>query len=417
MLEPLIKIAILFGGLMTAAAYLVLVERWIAAWVQDRRGPNRVGIPLTRIRLFGLGQPLADGVKFLLKEEITPRHVDRFLYFTAPMAIFTAALAVFAVVPFGSVQIPGLERPIHLVVAPGLDVGVVYIFAVGGIAVYGVVLGGWASNSKYSFLGGLRSGAQLISYELPLGLGILGVVLVSGSLRLETIILGQAATGMWNFLLQPLGFVVFVVAAFAEAERLPFDLAEAEQELVGGYHTEYSGMKLMMYLVAEFLHMIAAAFLIVMLFFGGWHLWGLTGSAEVASWPVALLRIAILLGKVLAVILFFMLARWSWPRFRFDQLMAVAWQVMLPLGIVNLIVVAVGVEYGDRWALAMGIPPVAFAAVIGWAVFAVSWAVVMLLVPATGDNRPRTAVPSGGPVLPSAGRKPLPLVAEGCEKK
>ena len=200
-LEPLLKIALLIAGLMTAAAYLVLVERWIAAWVQDRLGPNRVGIPLTKIRLFGLGQPLADGVKFLFKAEFTPSHVDKALFFVAPVTIFVAAMAVFAVIPFGSVIPPdvfpaswGITQPIRLVVAPGLDVGMIYVFAVGSIAVYGVVLGGWASNNKYSFLGGMRSSAQLISYELPLGLGILGVVLASGSLRLDAIIAQQAQT-------------------------------------------------------------------------------------------------------------------------------------------------------------------------------------------------------------------------------
>ena len=295
LLEPLLKIALLIGGLMTAAAYLVLLERWIAAWVQDRLGPNRVGIPLTKIRLFGLGQPLADGVKFLFKAEFTPSHVDKVLFFVAPMMIFVAAIVVFAVIPFGSVIPPdvfpaswGIKEPIRLVAAPGVDVGMIYVFAVSSIAVYGVVLGGWASNNKYSFLGGLRSGAQLISYELPLGLGIIGVVLVTGSLRLDAIIAHQAQTGVWNVLTQPLGFLVFCVAAFAEAARLPFDLPEAEQELVGGYHTEYSGIKLMMYLVAEFLHMVTAAFLIVILFLGGWHFWGLTGSGDdgrPGRWP------------------------------------------------------------------------------------------------------------------------------------
>jgi NADH-quinone oxidoreductase subunit H len=389
MLEVLIKSVILIAGLMTAAAYLVLVERWMAAWIQDRLGPNRVGIPLTRFRLFGLGQPIADGVKFIFKEEFTPRQVDKFLYSAAPVAIFTTAAAVFAVVPFGSVRIPGMDRPIHLVVAPLLDVDMIYVFAVGSIGVYGVVLGGWASNDKYSFLGGLRSGAQLISYEIPLGLGILGVVLASGSLRLETIIAAQAYSGVWNILVQPLGFLVFVVAACAEAERLPFDLAEAEQELVGGYHTEYSGMKLMMYLVAEFFHMILAAMLIVILFLGGWHLWGLTGWHEIAPWPVALLRVAVMLGKVGLVILAFMIARWSWPRFRFDQLMSLAWQVVLPLGIVNLMVVAVGTEYGPRWAKALGIAPALLASAVGWGVLVVSWVAMMLLVPATSDNTPR----------------------------
>ena len=322
----------------------------MAAWVQDRLGPNRVGVPLTKIRLFGLGQPLADGVKFLFKAEFTPEYVDRALYFLAPAVIFVTALAVFAVIPFGSV-LPaawGLAQPIRLLAAPDLDVGVVYIFALGSIAVYGVMLGGWASNNKYSFLGGMRSSAQLIAYELPLGLGILGVVLATGSLRLDAIIRQQAQSGLWNLFTQPLGLLVFGVAAFAEAARMPFDLPEAEQELVGGYHTEYLGIKLLMYLVAEYVHMITAAFLIVILFLGGWHFWGLTGSGETVTWMAAILRVLVLVVKVLLVIFFFMLSRWSWPRFRFDQLMALAWLVILPLGMVNLVAVACWLEYGPR---------------------------------------------------------------------
>ncbi len=403
-IEALLKIALLIGGLMTAAAYLVLVERWIAAWIQDRLGPNRVGVPLTKIRLFGLGQPIADGVKFICKEEFTPGQVDKLLYFLAPVTIFVAAIAVFAVIPFGSVLpemgIEGAEEPIQLVAAPGIDVGMIYVFAVGSISVYGVLLGGWASNSKYSFLGGLRSGAQLISYELPLGLGILGVVLATGSLRLDAIITQQAHTGTWNVALQPLGFLVFFVAAFAEAGRLPFDLPEAEQELIGGYHTEYSGIKLMMFLVAEFLHMITAAFLIVILFFGGWHLWGVTDgingpAGDEVTWAGAILRVVALLAKVMGVILFFMLARWSWPRFRFDQLMALAWKVMLPLGMVNLVVVAAWIEYGDRLTHVWGISDAAGMAGLGWIVLAVCWAVVTMAVPPTADNRPRR-----GPSIP-----------------
>ena len=395
LIESFVKIALLIGGLMTAAAYFVLLERRMAAWIQDRRGPNRVGIPLTRIRLFGLGQPMADGLKFITKEEFTPGHVDKVLYLLAPIAVLTAALAVYAVIPFGSVLPPdifpqswGVSEPIRLVLAPGLDVGLIYVFAVGSIAVYGVLLGGWASNNKYSFLGGMRGAAQLISYEIPLGLGILGVVLATGSLRLEDVIGQQAQSGAWNCFVQPLGLVVFLVAAFAEAGRLPFDLPEAEQELVGGYHTEYSGMKLMMFLVGEFLHMITASFLIVILFFGGWHLWGLTGSGEVVTWPVAILRVVVLLGKVMAMILFFMIARWSWPRFRFDQLMAVAWKVMLPLGMANLIVVAVWLEYGDTIAAAWNMPMVVGLAIAGWSVLVVSWIVVGTLTPGEADNRP-----------------------------
>jgi NADH-quinone oxidoreductase subunit H len=389
--EALVKIAVLIGGLLMAAAYLVLVERRVAAWIQDRRGPNRVGIPLTRIRLFGLGQPIADGVKFIFKEEVTPSHVDKFLYWLAPVAIFVAAFAIFAVIPFGSVLPASLGlsgEPIQLVVAPGIDVGMIYVFAVSSLAVYGVLLGSWASNNKYSFLGGMRSGAQLISYEIPLGLGLLGIVLMSGSLRLDGIIDQQAQSGVWNVFVQPLGFLVFAVAAFAEAERLPFDLPECEQELVGGFHTEYSGMKLMMYLVAEYVHMVTVAFLLVVLFFGGWHFWGLTGSAENVGWLVALARIAVMLAKVLAAIFFFMLARWSWPRFRFDQLMDIAWKVMLPWGLVNVIIVAFWIEYGDRIAAATGLANKAGLAIVGLVALVVSWFVFTSSDPTAADNRP-----------------------------
>jgi len=401
--EALIKIVLLLFGLMTAAANLVLVERWISAWVQDRLGPNRVGIPLTKIRLAGMGQPIADGVKFFLKEIIQPGHVDKVLYTLAPILIFTAALATYAAIPFGSVLPPvgwGRTEPIRLVVAPGLDVAAVYVIALGSVAVYGVLLGGWSSDTKYSFLGALRGAAQLISYELPLGLAILGVVLAAGSLRLDTVITQQAQTGAWNLFVQPLGFVVFLVAGFAEAGRLPFDLYEAEQELVGGYHTEYSGVKLMLFLVAEYLHMITVSVLITILFLGGWHLWGLTGWEETISWPVAVLRIAILWAKVLLVILFFMLARWTWPRFRFDQLMDLAWKVLLPLGMVNLVAVAVGVEYGDRLAAPLGLGAPWTVAILGWTVLVVSWLVVSLVAPETSDNRPRLE-----PVGPTRWRK------------
>jgi NADH-quinone oxidoreductase subunit H len=398
----LVKTAIVIGGLMTAAAYLVLLERWIAAWVQDRLGPNRVGVPLTKVSLFGLGQPLADGAKFVFKAEFTPSHVDKALFVVAPLVIFAAAVAVFAVVPFGSVIPPdvfpsswGIQGPIRLVVAPGIDVGLIYVFAVSSIAVYGVVLGGWASNNKYGFLGGLRSGAQLISYELPMGLGIAAVALVTSSLRLDTIITGQAQTGVWNVFTQPLGFVVFCVAAFAEAERLPFDLAEAEQELIGGYHTEYSGLKLMMYLVAEFLHMVFAAMLIVILFLGGWHFWGLTDSGEQIAWPVAVLRVVVLLAKVMGVILFFMLARWSWPRFRYDQLMDLGWKVMIPWGLVNLVVVATCTEYGGDLARLFRLPVEQAMAAIGWGVLLLTWLVTTVFDPTRSGNRPRRELRPG----------------------
>jgi len=385
-----VKVVIVLGGMLTAAAYLVLVERWIAAWIQDRRGPNRAGLPLTKLRLFGLGQPIADGVKFICKEDFTPSHVDKFLFYMGPVTIFVAAIAVFAVIPFGSVlPLPGLREPINLIIAPGLDVGVVFVTALSSVSVYGVILGGWSSNNKYGFFGALRASAQLISYEIPAGMALLGVVLSAGALRLDTIILQQAGSGAWNVLVQPLGFVVFVVAGFAEAGRLPFDLTEAEQELVGGYHTEYSGIKLMMYLTSEFIHMISGAFLITVFYLGGWHFWGLTGAAEAVSLPIALLRIVVLLGKVLGVIFIFMLVRWSWPRFRFDQLMGLAWNVMLPMALVNVVLVAVWVEYGAGIAARLGISSSLLEAAFGWTVLLVSWLIATLLVPAASDNRPR----------------------------
>ena len=408
-----IAVMVIIGGIMTAAAYLVLLERWTAAWVQMRRGPNRVGVPLTKIRLFGLGQPLADGLKFIFKEEYTPAHVNKRLYLLAPFVMTVSALAVYAVIPFGSglpinlSEVPLINllplaswgwdgpREIPLLLAGGLDVGLIYVFALSSIAVYGVILGGWASNDKYSFLGALRSSAQIIAYELPLGLGILGVVLASGTLRLDRIVVAQAETGLWNVVCQPLGCLVFVIAAFAEAARLPFDLPEAEQELIGGYHTEYSGIKLLLFLTSEFIHMITASFLIVILFLGGWHLpFGLTGSVGMESAEMGtggeiglglgLWRIGVLLIKVLLVVFFFMLVRWSWPRFRFDQLMALAWKVMLPLGLANLVAMACLFEAQEQgW---IGTPGRVLA---GWVVAAVSLLVMALAGPRLSDNRPR----------------------------
>jgi NADH-quinone oxidoreductase subunit H len=226
----------------------------------------------------------------------------------------------------------------------------------------------------------------LIAYEIPLGLGILGVILYSGSLDLERIISDQATTGVWNAFTQPLGFIVFMVASFAESARLPFDLPECEQELIGGYHTEYAGMKLLLFLIAEFLHMVVSAFLIVILFFGGWHLWGVTGTGDEVTWIQAIARIAVLVAKIMVVIVFFMMVRWSWPRFRFDQLMSLAWKVMLPLGLLNLTAVAVISEY-----MQTSTEPVSPWLVIGcgWAVLLVGWVGASLAAPLHDDNRPK----------------------------
>jgi NADH-quinone oxidoreductase subunit H len=339
-LEPLIKIAIVVGAMQGAVAYLVYVERRVAAFIQDRLGPNRVGPA-------GLLQPLADGLKFLLKEELVPAGSVRFVFLLAPVLILATATLAFATIPFGYyVPWPGGE-PIALTIAPGMDIGLLFVLAISSLGVYGVILGGWASNNKYSFLGGFRSSAQLVSYELPLGLSVIGTLLLSGSLRLEDIIVSQAESGWWWIALQPLGFAVFMISGFAEAARLPFDLPECEQELVAGYHTEYTGMKFGMFALSEYMHMITIAFLAVILFFGGWHLWGITPAtgANQVTLIGGLLRFIVLQLKVLLMIFFFMWVRWSWPRFRYDQLMSIGWKVMIPVGLANLVVSAVAQEF------------------------------------------------------------------------
>lgn len=388
--EALIKIVLALAVLITAAAYLVLVERWMAAWVQDRLGPNRVGIPLTNIRIFGLGQPIADGVKLVFKEGFVPGFVDRVLYELAPVLTFAAALAVYAVVPLGQLDL-GITgwRPIDLTIVPQFDAALLFLFAANGAAVYGVIIAGWASNNKYSFFGGFRGAAQLIAYEVPLSLALVVVAFFGGTLRLDEIVLQQAQSGVWNAFLHPLTFVVFFVAVTAEAARLPFDLPETEQELVGGFHTEYSGMRLMCFLVSEFLHMITASVLIVVLFLGGWHFWGLTGGAPAAGIGGALLRVIVFSVKVLAMILFFMMIRWSWPRFRFDQLMTLAWKTLLWWGLIPLLILAWwyvwGQQIGDWWQgrhlLVLGL--------LNWASLVLTWVVTARLTRPNFDNRPR----------------------------
>ncbi|MES2789142.1 MAG: NADH-quinone oxidoreductase subunit NuoH [Planctomycetota bacterium] len=341
-IEPLIKIAVVIGAIQGAVAYLVLAERRAAAFFQDRVGPNRVGP-------FGLLQPLADGLKFILKEELIPSGAHKPIFLIAPIMILASAMLAFATVPVGYYfpAILGLKAPIELSIAPGMDIGLLFVLAVSSLGVYGVILGGWASNSKYSFLGGLRSSAQLVSYELPLGLSLIGAILLSGSLRMETIMTAQAESGWWWIMLQPLGFAVFLISGFAEAARLPFDLPECEQELVAGYHTEYTAMKFGMFAMAEYIHMITVAFLAVIVYFGGWHLWYIAPAipANELGLVGAVLRIAILQSKVLLLVFFFMWVRWSFPRFRYDQLMAIGWKIMIPLGLVNLLASAIAQEF------------------------------------------------------------------------
>jgi NADH-quinone oxidoreductase subunit H len=342
MVGLLIKIVVVVLITQGTVAYLILVERKIAAYAQDRIGPNRAGmefgLPL------GLLQPLADGAKMLLKEDVVPRYVNKPLYILAPAISIIAATIGFAVVPFGSVG-PG-SSPIDFQIAPGVDIGIVYVFAVGSLAVYGVILGGWASNNKYSFIGGLRSSAQLISYEIPLGMSILGVALLARSLDLNAVIGWQARNNIWGLVVQPLGFLLFLTSAFAETNRLPFDLPESEQELVGGYHTEYSAMKFGMFFLGEYLHVITVSYLTIVLFFGGWSIpWLLTASPAQTGFFWSLVKVVVMAGKVALMILFVMWVRWTLPRFRYDQLMDLAWKSLIPLALVNLVVTASVVQW------------------------------------------------------------------------
>jgi NADH-quinone oxidoreductase subunit H len=387
----LILIAAAMGALQGTCAYLILAERKISAWAQDRLGPNRVGP-------WGILQPIADGVKFLLKEEIIPSHVDKLFYIVGPAVAVSTALLAFAVVPFGPTTSPPTlidyrtnppraiwpqtreemdavlaadrqhaaspqdtyeeklkeyNNQIQFVIAPHVDIGIVFNFAIGSLAVYGIVLGGWSSNNKYSMLGSLRSSAQLISYEIPLGMSVLGVMLVTGSLNLEKIIDYQVQHG-WNILFQPLAALLFATSVFAECNRLPFDLPEAEQELVGGYHTEYSAMKFALFFLGEYTHMITTSFLVVILFFGGWELPGLDHVPGVGGIIVKLIVIAV---KMALFIVFYMLIRWTLPRFRFDQLMGLTWKVLLPLALVNVVCVIFVKQLGQSewWLLPLSI--------------------------------------------------------------
>src|SRR5262245_16378448 len=361
----LILIVVVFAAVMGSVAYLTLAERKVSAYVQDRLGPNRVGP-------WGLLQPIADGIKFFFKEDIIPSHVDRVFYFLAPGVGVATALLAFSIVPFGPTPPPpapvaitadtppdvavreyeqqladyGSHRP--FAIAPGLDIGILFAFALGSLVVYGIILGGWSSNSKYSLLGSLRSSAQIISYEIPLGMSVLGLFLFVGSVNLEKILDYQVHHG-WFVLYQPLAFLLFLVSVFAECNRLPFDLPEAEQELVGGFHTEYGSMKLGLLLMVDYIHMITTSFFMAILFFGGWHFPGLSGIEGTLGFVIKFLVIGV---KVLFFLMLYLLVRWTIPRFKFDQLMALAWQVMLPPAIVNLLFVMVILEFKlSPWVL------------------------------------------------------------------
>ncbi|MGQ9496457.1 MAG: NADH-quinone oxidoreductase subunit NuoH [Thermoanaerobaculaceae bacterium] len=331
-----VKLLLIVGLLLTVVPIMTWVERRGAAFIQDRLGPNRVGP-------WGLLQPLADAVKLLFKEDLTPAHVSRPLYFLAPAIAVFVALSTFIVIPFGKAE--GLTIfgvPVRgLIVAPDLNIGVLYLLALSSISVYGIVLAGWASNNKYALLGGLRSSAQLISYELAMTLAVLGVLLAAGDLRLTSVVESQAK--VWNLIPQALGFLVFLVAAFAETNRLPFDLAEAENELVAGYHVELSSMKFAAFMMSEYINMTTVSALATALFLGGWHLPGVTLPG---GWLGLVLSFAIFMAKVAFLLWLFVWVRWTLPRFRYDQLMRFGWKGLIPLALLNLVWVGVALTRG-----------------------------------------------------------------------
>lgn len=360
-----VKIAIItFGIILPLVALSSLAERKVSAFIQDRIGPNRVGIPMTLfgakkdIPLLGLVQPLADGLKFLLKEDFTPKHVRKFYFWLAPALVLVPALLTVAVIPFGS-EMKLFGRQIPLVIAD-LNIGPLFVFAISSLGVYGIVLAGWASNSKYPFLGGVRSSSQMISYEIALGLSVIPVLMIFQELNLGAIVRFQDKNGwlllpLWGdglslqrwLLLVPLviSFVVFTVSIFAETNRMPFDLPECETELVAGYHTEYSSMKFALFFLGEYAAMIVGSGLIVTLFLGGWSIpfgdmIGLGYEAARDTWWVGLLHVGCFLTKVVAFIFFFMWVRWTLPRFRFDQLMRLGWIFFFEIALFNVFLTA-----------------------------------------------------------------------------
>jgi NADH-quinone oxidoreductase subunit H len=381
-----IVIVALMAGVLGLCGYLTLSERKVSAWMQDRLGPNRVGPG-------GLLQPLADGGKFFLKEEVIPSHVDRIFYLLAPAVAVGTALLALAVVPFGPTAPPPDPVPVaatpdpgavaafeqqqkeyrekpNFVLNPGLDIGVLYVLALGSLAVYGVILAGWSANNKYSLLGSLRASAQIVSYEIPLGMAVLGVFLIVGSLNPEKIIDWQTHHGWWLIVFQPLALLLFMTSLYAEDNRLPFDLPEAEQELVGGYHTEYSSLKLGLMLLAEYVHLVVSSFMVAVLFLGGWNLFGLESLFAGNVIADAVVKTLILCGKMVALCLFAQLIRWTIPRFRFDQLMNLAWKVMIPLALLNLLCVMVVKQSGLPLIVLLGTSILLF---VGAGLFSVRW--------------------------------------------
>ena len=326
-IEKSIFIVVIFAITMLMAMYSTLAERKVAAWLQDRVGPNRAGKG-------GILQPLADGLKLFSKEEFLPDTPNKFLFVVGPAVSMSVALMTSAVIPWGDkLQIAGREVILQ---ATDIDVALLYVFGVLSVGVYGIMIGGWASNNKFSLMGAMRAASQMISYEVAMGLSIIALVMMTGTLSLREISLQQG--GMhWNVFYQPLGFIIFLICSFAETNRTPFDLAECEAELVGGYHTEYSSMRMGFYLFAEYASMFISSTIIAVLYFGGYNYPGMAWAIE--NWganPANIIGIVVLFMKICFFIFFYMWVRWTIPRFRYDQLMRLGWKVLIPLAVANI---------------------------------------------------------------------------------
>jgi len=333
-LEKLVLISGVLALSLIVAMYSTWGERKVAAIIQDRRGPNRAGF-------MGLLQPLADGGKLFFKEEIIPGTANRFLFILGPSLAMLVACMTSAVIPWGdTLTIAGKE--ISLQVAD-INIGILYIFGVVSLGVYGIMLGGWASNNKYSLLASVRAASQIISYELAMGLSLIALLMLTGSLSLKDIV-EQQRHGLWNIVYQPLGFLIFMVCAFAECNRTPFDLPEAENELNGGYHLEYSSMKLGFYLFAEYINMFISSALMASLYFGGYSFPGMD-SLGLSTNLVTILGFLALFIKIICFLFFFMWVRWTIPRFRYDQLMRLGWNIMIPLALLNMLITGAIVLY------------------------------------------------------------------------
>jgi len=331
-LDRTVVILSVFAITMLIAMYATLAERKIAAWIQDRIGPNRAGKG-------GILQPLADGLKLFSKEEFIPNTPNKFLFILGPGISMTIALTTSAVVPWGDKLIIGGREV--LLQAADIDVALLFVFAILSIGVYGIIIGGWASNNKYSLMGAMRAGSQMISYELAMGLSIISIIMMSGSLSLKEIAMQQSGMG-WNIFYQPLAFIIFLVCAFAETNRAPFDMAEGEHELVGGYNLEYSSMKMGFYLFAEYAAMFVSSAILATMFLGAYNYPGMSWAIE--NWGVNtanIIGIGVLFLKIFFFIFLFMWVRWTIPRFRYDQIMDLGWKALIPLSILNIILTAV----------------------------------------------------------------------------